>query len=99
MSSENLDRLAQLALAARSRRRRDFAYSDAVEAALLREMAKRNQLSMRLHGCMFRAVPAKVSGTPSQRRKWRAQMPEGALPRWQMPRELEITYPIRKDAA
>ena len=86
-------RLAQLVLAARNRRRRDFAKCDAYEWALLREMAKGKSLSFSAYGVTFRAVPAKVHGSPSQRKRWRENMPDGALPQWLMPRVLELTYP------
>lgn len=96
MSDHDLQRLAQLILAGRSRRRKDFAFCDSVEHLLLREMAKRGSLSLQAANCVFRAVPAKVRGTPSERKKWRATMPHGALPAWRMPRELSITYPPRR---
>lgn len=98
MSDHDLTRLAQLILAGRKRRRADFDFCDRVEFALLREMAKRGPLSLKAANCTFRAVPAKQYGSPSQRRKWRANLPEGALMPWRAPRVLEIQYPERKSA-
>jgi len=41
MSEQNLSRLASLVLAGRNRRRRDFAFCDSVENAILRDMRKK----------------------------------------------------------
>lgn len=94
-TNANLTRVAKMVLAGRARRRHDGAKQDSIEGALLRAMAERGQLKLAVAGVTFYASPAKIHGSPSERRKWRALLPEGALPAWRMPRELTIIYPTR----
>jgi hypothetical protein len=87
-----IERFAKLVLAARKRIKRDRAYLESCENAMMMEIAKTKKLSVKLHGVEFYAAPAEQYGSPSQRKKWRQNAPAGASAAWLRPRELQVRY-------